>query len=118
MASAEPIQGRICVAQSEALDMGMNDRACGEIEKLLGILACEIGDRTDDALTPQQGIRHGRNIAHMDAAKHHDATFTHAGKCRRYEAADRCKDDGGVEGDGRVLPRGASHTQPSWRANV
>ena len=38
MASAQPIQGRICVAESEALDMGMNDRACGEIDKLLGIL--------------------------------------------------------------------------------
>ena len=75
LTASQLIQRRVGIAQREALDMRMDDCACGEIKKCLAILACEIGDRTDDALTPQQGIGHGWNIAHMNAAKDHYATF-------------------------------------------
>ena len=44
-------------------------------QKLARILACQIGDGTHHSLLPQNLIREGRDVAHMDTATHHDAAF-------------------------------------------
>ncbi len=69
--------------------------------------AGEVGDRAQHALAPQEFVRKGRDLAHVDAAADHRAALAHRAQRHRHQAADRREQHGGVERLGRRLGGGS-----------
>ena len=67
-----------------------------ERKEFLAIAAGEIGNGSDAAFPPQDGIRECGHIAHVDAGAHDSPAFGGVTQCLRDQSADRREQDGGI----------------------
>jgi hypothetical protein len=75
---AQILQSAIGVGQTVRFDMRLDGDGRGEREKFARVLPCEIGDRPDHALAPEETVRKRGNVAHVDAGAHHGAGWRDA----------------------------------------
>src|SRR5689334_17342474 len=71
--------------------------ARGELEELLAVAPGEIRHRPEHALAPQQLVREGGNVAHVDAAADDYAALSHRAQRQRNQRAHRREEDGRVQ---------------------
>lgn len=69
----------------------------GQRQELLSIAARQARNRADDTLLPKIGVRKGRNVAHVDAAREDRAALAHRLECLGNKRADWRKDQCGVQ---------------------
>src|SRR4051812_1229650 len=66
------------------------------LEELHSVVAREVRDRADDALTPQQLVRKRTDIAHVNAGAYNNATFANMAQRFDNERAVRRENDRGI----------------------
>ena len=96
IAIAQTLKGLVGLFQFEGLHFCPDACLGGERKKFLAIAAREIGNGSNGALSPQDGIRECGHIAHVDSCTHDSPAFGDMTKCLRYQCADRREQDGGI----------------------
>ena len=69
-----------------------------QAEKLARVSTRQVGHRDELALLPQQPVRKGWDVTHVDAPADHAPAFSHRLQGRRHQLARRRKDDCGIQG--------------------
>ena len=77
-------------------------------KKRLAIRACQVRDRDDLPFFPEQAVRKGRNIRHVNSGADHASTFSHGAQRGRNQRADGRVENGRIERHRRRIVRGAS----------
>src|ERR1039457_706872 len=85
------IESLIGLLQAERFNLCSDARLGGDLKKFLTVAAGEIGDGSNSALPPQDGIGKSGYIAHVDACAHDGAAFGSVTKSLGYQRADRRK---------------------------
>jgi len=97
VSAAQPVERLVGLAEREHLDFRVNARPWRESKELLAVPAREVRNRPNGALTPQQLVREGRNVGHVDPGAHNDPALAHSSQGGRDELAGRREDDRRVE---------------------
>jgi hypothetical protein len=90
-------KGFIGILQAERFNLCPDARLGGDLEEFFTIAAGQIGNGSNSALPPQDGIGKSWNIAHMDTCTHHGASFRGIAKRLGYQRADRSKQNGSIQ---------------------
>src|SRR5207247_3062484 len=93
VAVAELRERLVRVLERERLDLRSHRDAWRELEELLAVAARQVGDRPQDALTPQELVGERRDVAHVDPGADHRPALRHRGPRRRHELAAGREDD-------------------------
>src|SRR5205823_13945710 len=90
-------------------------------EELLPVAARQVRDRAHDTLAPQQLVREGRDVAHVDPGADDRAALCESGERSGNQLARRREDDRGVEllrGRAGAGPLGAQRSRELLRLVV
>src|ERR1700753_1953326 len=100
------------VRLGEPKHRGVGPHAClgGYLQEVSAVVPGEIGHRDDLSLTPENTVRKGGNVRHVDARAYNPTTLANGAKRCRHQRADGRVEDGGVKLDGRQIFRCASPT--------
>src|ERR1700728_1468882 len=103
----------IGLLQPVARGLGDDAYCRREAQEVEAVLPCEISDRNELALSPQQPVGKSWNTAHMDAGADYAAPFAHLLERQRDQIPHGGVDDRGVERLGRRLvgPAGPGGTE-------
>ena len=73
-AGAEVAERLVRVRERVLVNVGRQRDLSSQREECTCVLACEVGDRTNRSLLPQESIGKRWYVAHMDAGAHHGAS--------------------------------------------
>src|SRR5438309_2075635 len=97
VAAAEPVERVVRILEREHLDLRPHRHLRRERQELLAVAAGEVRNRTDAALLPQQLVREGGDVAHVNAGADDGAALGERGESGGDERTDGRENDCGVE---------------------
>src|SRR5829696_705741 len=97
LAAAQRLQGLIRLFESKGAHLRADGHLRGEREELLAVSAGKVGDRTNNALAPEDLVREGGYVAHVDAGAHNHTPLRQGPQRGRHQRPDGREDDGGIE---------------------
>src|SRR5215210_2591973 len=97
LSSAQRLQGLVRLFEGKRAHLRADGHLRGEGEELLAVLAGKVRDRADGALSPEDLVREGGYVAHVDAGAHHHPSLRDGPQRDRHQRPDGSEDDRRVE---------------------